>query len=91
MTVTQGSHCGREAIVLAEALPYIREFSGKTVVIKYGGHAMEDPKLVDLFATDVVMRLVAARGGGPDTPLDGRGRSLSRLTAAESLTPRRST
>jgi acetylglutamate kinase len=62
---------GEKAIVLAEALPYIREFSGKTVVIKYGGHAMEDPKLADLFAADVVlMRLVGmnpvvVHGGGP--------------------------
>ncbi|MGO9873692.1 MAG: acetylglutamate kinase [Acidimicrobiia bacterium] len=62
---------GQKAIVLAEALPYIREFSGKTVVIKYGGHAMDDPKLADLFATDVVlMRLVGmnpvvVHGGGP--------------------------
>jgi acetylglutamate kinase len=57
--------------VLAEALPYIREFSGKTVVIKYGGHAMEDPALAELFAQDVVlMRLVGmnpvvVHGGGP--------------------------
>jgi acetylglutamate kinase len=62
---------GEKAIVLAEALPYIREFSGKTVVIKYGGHAMTDPALADLFATDVVlMRLVGmnpvvVHGGGP--------------------------
>ncbi|HSO94434.1 MAG TPA: acetylglutamate kinase [Acidimicrobiia bacterium] len=62
---------GEKAIVLAEALPYIREFSGKTVVIKYGGHAMSDPDLADLFATDVVlMRLVGinpvvVHGGGP--------------------------
>jgi acetylglutamate kinase len=62
---------GEKAIVLAEALPYIREFSGKTVVIKYGGHAMSDPELADLFATDVVlMRLVGmspvvVHGGGP--------------------------
>jgi acetylglutamate kinase len=60
-----------KAAVLAEALPYIREFSGKTVVIKYGGHAMEDPTLADLFAQDVVlMRLVGmnpvvVHGGGP--------------------------
>ena len=60
-----------KAGVLAEALPYIREFSGKTVVIKYGGHAMEDPALADLFAQDVVlMRLVGmnpvvVHGGGP--------------------------
>ena len=60
-----------KAHVLAEALPYIRAFSGKTVVIKYGGHAMDDPALADLFAQDVVlMRLVGmnpvvVHGGGP--------------------------
>jgi acetylglutamate kinase len=60
-----------KAGVLADALPYIREFSGKTVVIKYGGNAMEDPALADLFARDVVlMRLVGmnpvvVHGGGP--------------------------
>jgi acetylglutamate kinase len=60
-----------KAAVLAEALPYIREFSGKTVVIKYGGHAMEKPDLADTFAQDVVlMRLVGmnpvvVHGGGP--------------------------
>jgi acetylglutamate kinase len=59
------------AAVLAEALPYIREFSGRTVVLKYGGHAMEDPALSELFAQDVVlMRLVGmnpvvVHGGGP--------------------------
>ncbi len=62
---------GVKAAILAEALPYIREFSGKTVVIKYGGHAMDDAALADLFATDVVlMRLVGmnpvvVHGGGP--------------------------
>jgi acetylglutamate kinase len=62
---------GAKATILAEALPYIREFSGKTVVIKYGGNAMEDPDLAHLFAQDVVlMRLVGmnpvvVHGGGP--------------------------
>jgi acetylglutamate kinase len=62
---------GAKAHILAEALPYIREFSGKTVVIKYGGHAMESDDLAELFATDVVlMRLigmnpVVVHGGGP--------------------------
>jgi acetylglutamate kinase len=62
---------GAKATILAEALPYIREFSGKTVVIKYGGNAMEDPALAGLFAQDVVlMRLVGmnpvvVHGGGP--------------------------
>ena len=61
----------RRRTILAEALPYIREFTGRTVVIKYGGHAMEDPALADLFAQDVVlMRLVGmnpvvVHGGGP--------------------------
>jgi acetylglutamate kinase len=60
-----------KAAVLAEALPYIREFAGRTVVIKYGGHAMEEPELAALFAQDVVlMRLVGmnpvvVHGGGP--------------------------
>lgn len=59
------------AQILAEALPYIREFAGRTVVLKYGGHAMEDPALASLFAEDVVlMRLVGmypvvVHGGGP--------------------------
>ncbi len=62
---------GAKATILAEALPYIREFSGKTVVVKYGGSAMEDPDLAHLFAQDVVlMRLVGmnpvvVHGGGP--------------------------
>jgi acetylglutamate kinase len=69
--VTSSRPAGDKAAVLAEALPYIREFSGKTIVIKYGGHAMEDPALADLFAQDVVlMRLVGmnpvvVHGGGP--------------------------
>jgi acetylglutamate kinase len=60
-----------KAAILSEALPYIREFSGRTVVIKYGGHAMENEKLAALFAEDVVlMRLVGmnpvvVHGGGP--------------------------
>jgi len=59
------------AAVLAEALPYIREFAGRTVVIKYGGHAMDDPALAELFAQDVVLmhlvgiRPVIVHGGGP--------------------------
>ncbi|MBM3674833.1 MAG: acetylglutamate kinase [Actinobacteria bacterium] len=60
-----------KAHVLAEALPYIREFSGRTVVVKYGGHAMDTPELADLFAQDVVlmhlvgMNPVIVHGGGP--------------------------
>jgi acetylglutamate kinase len=57
---------------LLEALPYIREFHGRTVVIKYGGAAMRDEPLRDGFATDVVLlkyvglNPVIVHGGGPD-------------------------
>jgi acetylglutamate kinase len=57
---------------LLEALPYIREFHGRTVVIKYGGAAMTDAALRDGFATDVVLlkyvglNPVIVHGGGPD-------------------------
>ena len=57
--------------VLIEALPYIRRFSGKTIVIKYGGNAMVDEKLKSSFARDIVlmklvgMNPVVVHGGGP--------------------------
>jgi len=57
---------------LLEALPYIRDFHGKTVVIKYGGAAMTDPALREEFARDIVllkyvgMNPVVVHGGGPD-------------------------
>jgi acetylglutamate kinase len=60
-----------KAAILAEALPYIRRFWGKVVVVKYGGSAMEDAALAALFAQDVVlmrsvgMRPVVVHGGGP--------------------------
>lgn len=60
-----------KATVLVEALPYIREFEGKTIVIKYGGSAMDDPAIRRLTAEDVVlmkfvgMNPVVVHGGGP--------------------------
>jgi acetylglutamate kinase len=60
-----------KAQVLAEALPYIKRFHGKTIVIKYGGNAMVDEKLKQSFAHDVVllkligMNPVIVHGGGP--------------------------
>lgn len=60
-----------KAEILAEALPYIRKFHGKTLVIKYGGNAMTDPGLQQDFAEDVVllklvgMNPVVVHGGGP--------------------------
>jgi acetylglutamate kinase len=59
------------AKVLAESLPYIQRFSGKTIVIKYGGNAMVDETLKDSFARDIVlmktvgMNPVVVHGGGP--------------------------
>ena len=60
-----------KAAILAEALPYIRSFNGKTIVVKYGGNAMTDDKLKEDFAKDVVLlKLVGlnpmvVHGGGP--------------------------
>jgi acetylglutamate kinase len=61
----------QKAQTLAEALPYIKRFFDKTIVIKYGGNAMTDPQLQDCFARDVVllklvgMNPVVVHGGGP--------------------------
>jgi acetylglutamate kinase len=60
-----------KATTLLEALPYIRRFSGKTIVIKYGGHAMADEELKKSFALDVILlkyigiNPVIVHGGGP--------------------------
>jgi acetylglutamate kinase len=62
----------RDVGTLLEALPYIREFHGKTIVIKYGGAAMEDSALREEFARDVVLlkyvglNPIVVHGGGPD-------------------------
>lgn len=60
-----------KASVLIEALPYIRKFYGKTIVIKYGGHAMVDEELQKNFARDIVLlkfvgiNPIIVHGGGP--------------------------
>jgi len=62
----------RDITTLLEALPYIREFHGRTIVIKYGGAAMVDPALKEEFARDVVllkyvgMNPIVIHGGGPE-------------------------
>ncbi|MGH2929123.1 MAG: acetylglutamate kinase, partial [Solirubrobacteraceae bacterium] len=62
----------RDVTTLLEALPYIREFHGRTVVIKYGGAAMRDPALRQEFARDVALlkyvgvNPVIVHGGGPE-------------------------
>ena len=66
-----GNTAAEKAKILAEALPYIRRFHGKTIVIKYGGNAMTDDKLKNGFAHDVVLlklvgiNPVVVHGGGP--------------------------
>ena len=68
------SHAGADlatAEVLIEALPFIRQFWGTTIVVKYGGNAMTDPALAESFAADIVLlhsvgiRVVVVHGGGP--------------------------
>ncbi|HQZ56572.1 MAG TPA: acetylglutamate kinase, partial [Ottowia sp.] len=60
-----------KAEILAQALPYIRRYHGRTMVIKYGGNAMTDPALQQDFAEDVVLlklvgiNPVVVHGGGP--------------------------
>jgi acetylglutamate kinase len=71
MTETSALPATTKAKILGEALPYIKRFFDKTIVIKYGGNAMTDPKLQDGFARDVVllklvgMNPVVVHGGGP--------------------------
>jgi acetylglutamate kinase len=73
-------HAAAKAAVLLEALPYIRHFSGQTVVIKYGGHAMKDEALRQSFAQTIVLlryigvHPVVVHGGGPQI-----GQMLGRL------------
>ena len=87
-----------KAEILAQALPYIRQFHGKTLVIKYGGNAMTDPALQRDFAEDVVllklvgMNPVVVHGGGPQIEaalkrLGKQGRFIQgmRVTDAETM------
>ncbi|MFN3631135.1 MAG: acetylglutamate kinase, partial [Casimicrobiaceae bacterium] len=86
------------ARILADALPYIRQFHDKTIVVKYGGNAMTDPALKKSFAFDVVMlklvgmNPVVVHGGGPqiNEMLDKTGKKGSfvqgmRVTDDETL------
>jgi acetylglutamate kinase len=60
-----------KAAILAEALPYMRRYAGHTLVVKYGGHAMGDPRVGDWFSRDVVLlkqvgiHPIVVHGGGP--------------------------
>jgi len=87
-----------KAEILAQALPYIRKYHGKTMVIKYGGNAMTDPELQADFAEDVVLlklvgiNPVVVHGGGPqiETALNRLGKKGQfvqgmRVTDAETM------
>lgn len=87
-----------KADILSEALPYIRRFHGKTIVVKYGGNAMIDQRLKESFAHDVVllklvgMNPVVVHGGGPqiDQALERVGKKSTfvqgmRVTDAETM------
>ena len=87
-----------QAEILAQALPYIRRFHGKTLVIKYGGNAMTDPALQQDFAEDIVllklvgMNPIVVHGGGPqiDEALNKIGKKGTfiqgmRVTDAETM------
>ncbi len=71
MTSARGHAALAKAGVLVEALPWLKSFSGRTVVVKYGGNAMISPELQAAFAEDVVflryagVRVVVVHGGGP--------------------------
>ena len=99
MTIENHSISPRDkAQILAQALPYIRQFHGKTMVIKYGGNAMTDPALQAAFADDVVLlklvgiNPVVVHGGGPqiETALKRLGKEGKfiqgmRVTDAETM------
>ncbi|MEA2102081.1 MAG: acetylglutamate kinase [Thermodesulfobacteriota bacterium] len=61
----------QRARVLVEALPYLRDFRGKRIVVKYGGHAMVDPGLKQIFARQIILlqyvgiQVIVVHGGGP--------------------------
>jgi acetylglutamate kinase len=72
VSANQSVRTQRDVVTLLEALPYIREFHGRTVVVKYGGAAMTDPALKQEFARDIALlkyvgvNPVIVHGGGPE-------------------------
>src|SRR2546423_6839544 len=72
-TFVHNPQAAEKARILAEALPYIQRFHGRTIVVKYGGNAMIEDELKQSFAHDVVllklvgMNPVIVHGGGPQT------------------------
>src|ERR671910_1056896 len=96
--ISSSPQAAEKARILAEALPYIQRFHGRTIVVKYGGNAMTDEKLKEGFARDVVllklvgMNPVVVHGGGPQiddllTRLGKKGEFVQgmRVTDAETM------
>ena len=94
---TQENQSDSVAHILSEALPYIRKFQNKVIVIKYGGNAMIEEKLKHSFARDVVllkligMNPVVVHGGGPQidsllTKLGKRGEFVQGMRVTDSET-----
>jgi acetylglutamate kinase len=67
----QDENAERQAGILAQALPFLRRYAGATIVVKYGGHAMGDEKLAEMFGADIALlkqvgvNPVVVHGGGP--------------------------
>src|ERR1700735_4438745 len=86
MTAAEDDDIANKADVLSEALPFLRRYTDKRIVIKYGGHAMGDTSLGDRFAHDVVLlkqigiHPVVVHGGGPQI-----GQMLDRLKIQSSF------
>jgi len=87
-----------KAAVLTEALPWLKQFHGKTIVVKYGGNAMVDDELKQAFASDIVflrhcgVRVVVVHGGGPQISemlgrlgIDSEFRGGLRVTTPEAM------
>src|SRR5215469_11021921 len=85
-TPDRHAEAAKKAATLAAALPYFRRYSGKTIVVKYGGHAMGDSSIGGQFAADVVllkqvgMNPIVVHGGGPQI-----GQMLERLKIKSSF------
>lgn len=83
---SETKHWLRTARTLTEALPYMQRYAGKSFVIKYGGHAMVNPELADVFARDIVLlkqvgiNPIVVHGGGPQI-----GQMLERLDIKSSF------
>ena len=99
MTTTARGHVALpKAAALVEALPWLKRFSGRTIVVKYGGHAMTSPELQQAFAEDVVflryagVHVVVVHGGGPQITahldrlgIDSEFRGGLRVTTPETV------